>query len=227
MLARSLCVLSIALLTSCATGAGEDEDGLIVRGDARSDRGAEPDDTSTPTQEEDTGSTTDTAASGEDTYSPPADSGVPSEDTGPDDTGPTSCPSEEPEPNDTLSTARALGTINDCDTSGKTISGVLSSSSDIDILTFDGTDTFGCSVNPAVKATGPVTVCIQAECTTGTTELQSCPKGVVTSGQCCGTDVEAQINCTGTTTDSAKITITVRGDGSSLTCAAYSLAYHY
>jgi hypothetical protein len=231
-----LSLLSIALLASCATGAGDEEDGVIKgRADARADGGAIEDDTAT---EEDTATESDTsvepidATSGDsaaaDTYvadTGTADSGT--ADTGSADTGPTPCTGEEAEPNDTTATARTLGTIDDCDGSGKSVSGVLSTSSDVDVLTFDGTDSFGCSVNPTVTATGPVRVCIKATCKSGTTEFKSCPKGTPTGTECCGTTVELELNCTGTTSDDAKIAITVRGDGSSLTCAGYSLAYHY
>jgi len=231
-------LLSIALLASCATGAGDEEDGVIRgRADARADGGAIEDDSAT---EEDTETESDTSVATDSGVEPSGDSGAAETyiadngtadsgpaDTGPADTGPTPCTGEEAEPNDTTATARTLGTIDDCDGSGKSVSGVLSSSSDVDVLTFDGTDSFGCSVNPTVTATGPVRVCIKATCKSGTTEFKSCPKGTQTGTECCGTTVELELNCTGTTSDDAKIAITVRGDGSSLTCAAYSLAYHY
>ena len=52
-------------------------------------------------------------------------------------------------------------------------------------------------------------------------------KGTATGGQCCGSEVEADVNCTGTTSDDSKVTITVRGTSSAPTCASYSIAYHY
>jgi hypothetical protein len=219
------------LATACATGNPDEQDGVIKsKSDARVDtRGSTDDDTSTDEDtatDEDTGapagdsSTTDTGSSMTDTGT--TDTGTTT------DTGPTACSGEEPEPNDTPSTARTLGGIDDCDGSGATIVGVLSSSSDVDVVTFDGSDSFGCSVNPYVKTTGPVKICLKPTCKSGTTELKSCPKGTLTGGECCGTtEVELEINCTGTTSDDAKITMTVRSNGSSSTCAGYSLAYHY
>jgi hypothetical protein len=223
------------LATACATSNPDEQDGVIKsKSDARVDtRGSTDDDTSTDedtsTTDDDTGtmptvdsSVTDTGTSTTDTGSPPTDTGTTM------DTGPTACSGEEPEPNDTPSTARALGGIDDCDGSGATIVGVLSSSSDVDVVTFDGSDSFGCSVNPYVKTTGPVKICLKPTCKSGTTELKSCPKGTLTGGECCGTtEVELEINCTGTTSDDAKITMTVRSNGSSSACAGYSLAYHY
>ncbi|MBI2390407.1 MAG: hypothetical protein HYV09_12530 [Deltaproteobacteria bacterium] len=248
MRARWFSVLAVALLSSCATGADEEDDGVIRRRDASADTGEIEEDTSaeedTSTTEEDSrvvadtsvakdtasagedSSTTDTATGGDDTGAG-GDTGS-GADTAPVDTGPTPCTGEEAEPNDTPSTARKLGAIDDCDGSGKTVNGVLSSSSDVDVLTFDGSDVFGCSVNPTAKVTGPVRVCIQAVCKSGTTEIKSCPKGVRTGSECCGAPEAAiEINCTGTTSEDTKVTMTVRGDGSSLTCAGYSLAYHY
>jgi hypothetical protein len=240
-------MLSVVLLASCATGTDGDADGVIKTKDARVDTHTE-DDTSTEEDtaitDDDTGTIADTGSSADtsvtsdtelDTRVSEADSGSTTTDTGSSmtdtgtvtmDTG-TTCTGEEPEPNDTSATARALGTIDDCDGSGKSVAGVISSSSDVDVWTFDGTDTFGCSVNPTVKVTGSVTVCVGFACKSGTTVLNSCTKGTKTGSQCCGTDVEADVNCTGTTTDSTKVTITVKPTASTPTCAVYSLAYHY
>jgi len=230
-IARWSVVLVTILSSACATGAGDDEDGVIVRRDGAAD-GDEPGDDTSSTEQDSATEPTDSGSAGVDS-AVAADTGGASDDTGsamdtqPADTGPTACTGEEPEPNDTPSTARTLAGIDDCDTSGGTVTGVLSSSSDVDVLTFDGRDVFGCSVNPTVTASGSVRVCIRAACKSGSTELTSCKRGTFTGGECCGTAVEAEPNCTGTTSDDAKITITVRASGSSLTCAAYSLAYHY
>ncbi len=233
MLVRSLCLSSIVLLTSCAMGTEGEADGVLVRADAREDGDLEPTDGSTTDEdggaEEDTGE--DETSSPDDTGAPeedasPADTGA-SEDTGTPDTGPTPCSTEETEPNDTPSTARDMGTIDDCDGSGKVVAGVLSSSSDVDVITFSGTDSFGCSVNPTAKVTGAATVCIRATCKSGTTEVKSCPKGTKTGSECCGSEAEISINCTGTTSDDAKIELTVRGNASTPTCAEYSVSFHY
>lgn len=213
---RSL-VLCCVLLASCASGEGDEEDGVIKgRSDTRADSASAEEETSTE----------DTAAADTDVDSASEDSAA--ADTGPADTGPVSCPGEEPEPNDTPATARALGTIDDCDGSGKTVAGVLSSLSDVDVYTFEGKDSFGCSVDPFVTMTGPVRVCMKVECKSGTTEFKGCAKGSSVGGECCGiADVQVDVNCTGTTSEDTRVTMTVRGEGSSLTCGAYTLAYHY
>jgi hypothetical protein len=126
------------------------------------------------------------------------------------DSGPVSCSGEEPEPNDTLSTAAPLGTINDCDGSGKTFKGILSNESDVDVFTFDGDDTFGCSVNPYAKASGSAWICLEPVCKSGSTTYKGCTKGTRDGNQCCGTEVEADFNCSGPTSESAKEAISLR-----------------
>ena len=145
------------------------------------------------------------------------------------DTAPTRCTGEEPEPNDTPSMARTLGAIDDCDGSGKSTSGVLSSASDVDVYKFDGKDTFGCSVNAYVKITGPVKACIKAVCKSGTTEFKGCTKGIksVESECCSSTEAEIDFNCTGTTSEDTTVTMIVTSTASTLTCGGYTLAYHY
>lgn len=231
---RPLALLMV-LLASCAAGANNDDDGVIKpKGDARIDTRTADDDTgdddtgSSP--EEDTATESDSATTSDSgaSDSGASDSATADTMTPPMDTGPEKCVSEEPEPNDTPATAQLLGSIDDCDGSGSSRSGVLSTTTDVDVFALNGSDTFGCSVNPYVKATGPVRVCMSAACKSGTTELKSCPKGTRTGSECCGTsEVEMEINCTGTASDDAGITITVRGNGSSLMCAAYSFSYHY
>lgn len=146
----------------------------------------------------------------------------------PVDTGPKSCSGEAHEPDGTESSARSLGLINDCDGSGKTVSGVLTGGSDTDVLRFDGDDSFGCSVNAYAKATGAVNFCLKPVCNGGTTNLQGCPKGTKTGSACCGTsEVEADFNCSGTVNESAKVYLTVRPASSFATCTSYSIAYHF
>lgn len=213
-------VVSLVMLASCASGATDDGDGVIKRSDARTDSPGAGDDTAT---EEDTSTpVSDSTTSDTGTI----DTGT--IDTAPEDTGPVKCSGEEPEPNNTEATARKLGTIDDCDGSGKTVSGVLSTIADVDVVTFDGTDSFGCAVDPFVTVTGPIRVCMKVQCKSGTTEFKGCPKGTASGSECCGiADVQVDVNCTGTTSEDTKVTMTVRGEGTTLTCAAYTLKYHY
>jgi hypothetical protein len=162
----------------------------------------------------------------EDTSS--VDSGSGDSDMSPDDSVPPSCSSEAYEPDGTNASARVLTAINDCDGSAKTVSGVLSTSSDIDVMRFDGDDTFGCAVDAYAKVTGPAQICIRPVCTGGTTEYQGCAKGYENGERgCCGTEVESKYNCNGTTKDSARVYITVRATGSIASCSGYSVQYHF
>lgn len=144
------------------------------------------------------------------------------------DTGPKPCPGEAFEPDNTNDKARVAAGITDCDGMEKFINGVLSSNTDVDVVRFDGEDTFGCAVNPYVKITGPVRVCMAVSCTGGTTDFQGCPKGARFGNECCGTtEVEADFTCNGTTKDSARVYLTVRASGTIAACTTYGLRYHY
>ena len=151
------------------------------------------------------------------------------------DTGvaPLACTGEIDEPNGTEILATPLGVIDDCDSSGSTISGVSSGVGDVDWMVFHGTDTFGCSVDPTVQidATG-VRLCAFALCGDGTTTVQSCGGGTSaispagTHG-CCTTSTKSmtvQINCSGTNDSAA---IFVRVDQTQNQCVAYDVAYHF
>ncbi len=176
------------------------------------------------------GQLTDTSASDSATGSDSSDvdTGYTYDTFPPEETSPPTCSSEMYEPDSTDSSARALGMIDDCDGSGRTASGVLSNSGDIDVMRFDGDDTFGCSVGSYAKvASGPVRICMKPVCTGGTTEYQGCAKGTASGNECCGTEVESKFNCNGTTKDSARVYITVQASGSISSCSSYSVQYHF
>lgn len=152
------------------------------------------------------------------------------------DTGkpPLVCKGEMSEPNESEVFATPLGTIDDCDGSGSTVSGVSSGTNDVDWLRFQGTDTFGCSVNPTVKlSTSGLRLCAFALCDNGTTDLQDCGIGTNTTSPagmhgCCTSSTQSmdlQINCS-TTKDSADIFIRVDQPNGNA-CVAYDVAYHY
>ena len=111
--------------------------------------------------------------------------------------------------------------------SGKSWSGVLHDEKDVDVYTFEGSDTFGCSVNAYAKATGDVWMCLKPVCKTGSTTYKGCTKGTRTGDDCCGNEVEADFNCSGTTSESAVVTIRVSSTATLLTCGAYTFQYHY
>jgi hypothetical protein len=149
-----------------------------------------------------------------------ADTGTPAETAPP-------C-TDHREPDDTQATAHVLGKLNDCDGSAAMVYGVFSSNTDVDVLRFEGEDTFGCAVNAfAEVVSGPAEICMRPVCIVGTTEFQGCNHGVREGDRCCGTRVEAKFNCQGTTKDSAHVYMSVRNHLFVESCASYSLRYHY
>lgn len=204
----------IVLACSCANGGTEDIPASEAGSDAKAIDSSEDEDTAV---EEDSGTSADSAPDTE------MDTAV---DTG-TDTAPVMCTGEESEPNDTDTMARALTNIDDCDGSGKSWSGVLHDEKDVDVYTFQGSDTFGCSVNAYAKATGDVWMCLKPVCKTGSTTYKGCTKGTRTGDDCCGNEVEADFNCAGTTDESAVVTIRITSTSTLLTCGAYTIQYHY
>jgi len=176
------------------------------------------------------------AASGaEDGATSHADSGVDSAKN--DDTGSPSdsaaaetartCSGDGHEPDSLRDDARLLPVIRDCDGDEATVTGMLSSNADVDVLRFIGEDTFGCAVNAYAKVTGPARICLAPVCTVGETNFQGCAKGAREGDECCGTEVEADFNCAGTTKDNARVYLTVRPSESIAVCSTYSIRYHY
>lgn len=150
------------------------------------------------------------------------------------DTRPT-CTGEESEPNDTAAEAVPLATIDDCDGSGSTFSGVLSDRSDVDYWHYKGNDTFGCSVDATASTTQSVKLCVFVACLHGATRVNGCPKGTPTASEsgfhgCC-TDGPGEVvvdhTCTLVgTSDSADVYMRVE-DPSASTCESYDVAYHF
>jgi hypothetical protein len=148
--------------------------------------------------------------------------------------GPT-CTGEETEPNDRAIEAVPLGTIDDCDSSGSTLHGVLSSASDVDYWHFQGNDTFGCSVDPTVSTTQSVKLCVFVACLHGPTEVKGCTDSTPTLSDeglhgCCTDgpgDAVVDFTCTLVgSDDSADVYIRVE-DPSASSCEHYDVAYHY
>jgi hypothetical protein len=141
----------------------------------------------------------------------------------------TTCTGDMFEPADnSAATARILPKITDCDGMEATVSGILSTTADVDTLRFEGDDTFGCAVNPYAKVTGPVRVCMAVSCISGTTDFKGCSKGTRTGNECCGTgEIEADVGCNGSANDSARVTLTVRSYSTLPACTSYSLRYHF
>lgn len=139
------------------------------------------------------------------------------------------------EPNDTLVNAYQLPPISDCNSDAAMVSGMLGpngpNGGDVDWYKYDGSDTFGCVVDPTRQLIGPtMRVCKYLGCTAAQV---TCPSGSqfdVFAGKpgCCwmgGAEVTASLNCNGTD-DSSTVYIRVdhpNGPG----CETYQLNYHF
>ena len=147
---------------------------------------------------------------------------------------PLTCTGDAYEPNDTQVTATPLPGIDDCDSSGSTVTAVSSGTGDPDWMHYFGTDTVGCVVDPTaqIDAAG-LRLCIFIICPTGITTIQSCTNGSPGSSPadtpgCCTTSTTAmtvQMSCGGTS-DSADVYIRVDQPDSNQ-CVPYDVAYHF
>lgn len=150
------------------------------------------------------------------------------------DAGSLSCPGDMYEPNDTQVAAYPLGSIDECDTSGSTLTAVSSGSADEDWYHYSGTSTVTCTADPTttIDATGLET-CIFVICASGTTTISSCTNGSPSMSAagtpgCCTTSttsMTAQMSCS-STTNAADVYMRVRQPSSNL-CVSYDLAYHF
>ena len=132
-----------------------------------------------------------------------------------------------------LCAVQNLGTIDDCDGSGLSVSGVLAGN-DVDWYEYDGTDGFSCLVTPTrnITADGQVRLCKYLECNSGTTSV-TCPGGTQadTSPQghpgCCGAPVVApELECIGTGDESAKVYFRI-DKPSAFDCVSYTVNFNY
>lgn len=142
------------------------------------------------------------------------------------------CNDPGPEPNDGLAQATYLGTIDDCDSSVMSFSGVLGDN-DVDWFEYDGTDVSFCSVNPSrtITADAQVRLCKYPTCVQGTPEF-TCPAGTSqdsTGGLlgCCSTgEVSFGFGCSGTISDDATVYLRI-DKPSGFSCVSYSVSFHY
>lgn len=138
------------------------------------------------------------------------------------------------EPNETEATAEDLGTIDDCDGSGDTVTGILAGVGDTDWYKYSGTDSFGCSVDPSRQLTSsdPISVCKYAQCPDND-ESFTCPAGSTDAtspdgrpGCCSNTGFEFGFSC-GSSINSDEAVIYIRLETNTNDCVTYSLTYHY
>jgi hypothetical protein len=141
-----------------------------------------------------------------------------------------SCPDTSDEPNNSEQTATDLGSFDDCDEIGTTIKGVLPGN-DVDWYTYDGTDKFGCIVEPtrSVISSAQVRICkffdckgISLTCPVNTS-VDTSPDGH--PGCCSVNGFTVAPDCDGFSDDA---TVYLRIDKPpSFPCVTYDLSLHY
>jgi hypothetical protein len=144
------------------------------------------------------------------------------------------------EPNETEDAAHALKptAIDDCDSSGDTVSGTLKGASDVDWYRYEGNDTALCvedAERKVAQSESGIRVCKYIECVTGLTEV-TCPNGTTNDKSplgrlgCCapgGFTIDT-FNCTGTLDEHVYVYIRVdQPSATAATCNDYQLDYHY
>ena len=144
------------------------------------------------------------------------------------------CSGDAYEPNDTEVTAYPLGSIDECDTSGSTLTAVSSGTADVDWYEYSGTSTLTCTADPTatIDAAG-LELCIFVICAEGTTTISSCTNGSPSTSAagtpgCCTTSttsMTAQMSCS-STTNAANVYMRVQQLSSNM-CVPYDLAYHF
>lgn len=148
---------------------------------------------------------------------------------------PLSCSGDANEPDDSQVLATPLGMIDDCDSSGGTLTSVSSGTGDVDWSYYAGSDTTGCVVDPTVQIDAPdLEVCMFFVCASGTTTVSDCGGGAPATSPagtpgCCivGTaSMTGNITCSNLTSDSADVYMRVRQLSSNV-CIPYDLAYHF
>jgi len=226
----SLVIAAVLVLVGC----GSDSDVLQIPADSSSTADAD-------TASDDSSVSDDTL----DSELPQPDAETSPPDTSPADTGvpdsilvdsadaPPACTPVDVEPNDTMSTAIARTGIDDCDSSGGTLTGVLESATDVDYFKYAGKDAVGCTVDATIRGpvSSPLTYCVFARCSTGVTTWKSCISGGKTtvSGMdgCCGVgSAQLDYSCSTISDDSATIWMSVSQKGTAA-CVPYSATYHF
>ena len=146
--------------------------------------------------------------------------------------GPTCMDTGPGEPNDTIATAFALPAITDCNSDAAVLQGVLGENpNDVDWYKYDGSDTFGCVVDPTRQLTGQnIRICKYITCTNA---AFTCPSGTQFDTQagkpgCCwtgGQSVTVDLSCN-TTNDSATVFMRIDHPGGP-GCEPYQVDYHF
>ena len=149
-------------------------------------------------------------------------------------TDPTCNDTGDGEPNETPIASFDLGTIDDCDSSGSSVAGILDGSTDQDWYFFEGDDSWTCSVSPTISTSDDVEVCTYFLCTDFETPSVTCLDGSADHANadgdpgCCsqGGGHSADIGCSGID-DSAFVSLLVTQTATSSECEPYTVDYNY
>lgn len=145
------------------------------------------------------------------------------------------CTGSQAEPNNTIPSAALLPSIDDCDSSGSKLEGVLAGGGDPDFWHYLGKDKLGCSVDPFATTKDPVRLCVFVACGSGTTDIKKCSKGTFATspgglGGCCTDgpgDVSVDDRCPLVGSDDGA-DVFMRVDSPSATgCVPYEVSYHF
>lgn len=141
------------------------------------------------------------------------------------------------EPNNTMAQAFNMGTIDDADSSGKSVSGILDQTgTDVDWYKYHLDDASGSVVDPTRQLFGPgLRICKYIACSSGNDPGVGCPSGTTADTQggkqgCCwtgGQSVTLDFGCStlGFGDDSLDVWIRVDHQGGP-GCEAYDVDYH-
>jgi len=146
---------------------------------------------------------------------------------------------DEKEPNDSEATAQNLGSIEDDDSTGDSMPGVIAGAGDVDWFKYVGEDTFGYSVDPTREflANGfQLRICKFIQCKENNNpDFGGCPNETTSAvspgglAGCCGTfGFSLDLSCSsgGSLNDDATVYIRIDSPAGE-DCAPYTVNYHF
>lgn len=184
-----------------------------------------------------TGSPTGTAPPGPTSTPPVLDASLPDDGGGSPDAGPDGS-STCGDPDDVGSsepTAKSLRTMNDDDSDGSSVSGIVNGAVDVDYYKLLALDTYGAVADPTLSFASPgVEICMFLSCVQGSgIDFKGCSAGSQATSDagyqgCCLAapgSTTLDYDCLDTTDESAVIYIRVRQAGNA--CVPYMASYHF
>jgi hypothetical protein len=135
------------------------------------------------------------------------------------------------EPNGTEGTAADLGTIDDCDGSAGSTTGIINGPSDLDWFRYQAEDSALCNGKHQISIAGNVTVCAFFACNDSTNPYPVCNNDSLAGWSaeglpgCCGTaDFGVKTGCSDWSDD---LTVWLLATSPTAVCENYTIGYHY